>query len=56
MSSVKRNISRIDSEGKNGDYIYQLLDRIPQRGYLSPVKVNISRISYAREEKNRIYN
>ena len=39
------NISRIDSEGKNRDYIYQLLDRISEREYPSPVKMNISRVN-----------
>ena len=30
-SSVRMNISRIDSEERNRDYIYQLLDRIPSK-------------------------
>ena len=45
------NISRIDSEGRNKNYIYQLLDRIPEREYLSPVKMNISRTNSERGEK-----
>jgi hypothetical protein len=45
-SLVRLNISRINSEGKSRIYIYHLLGRRPQRGEnLSPVKVNISRIS-----------
>ena len=45
------NISRIDSEGRNRNYIYQLLDRIPQREYPSSVRMNISRINSAKGKK-----
>ena len=48
------NISRIDSKGKNRNYIYQLLNRIPNREYMSLVTMNISRIDSTRE--SRIYN
>ena len=44
LSSVRMNIPRIDHMGKNRNYIYLLLDRIPKREYLSPVRMNILRI------------
>ena len=42
--SVRINISSIDCRGENRNYIYQLLDRISKREYLSLVRMNISRI------------
>ena len=48
QSSVRMNISKIDSEGGNRNYIYQLLDRIPKREYLSSIRMNISRITSAK--------
>ena len=44
------NISRIDSEERNRDYIYQLLDRIPKRECPSSIKLNISRIDSTKGE------
>ena len=36
--------------GNSRNCIYQLLDRIPKREYLSPVRMNISRIEFAKGE------
>ena len=49
------NVSRIDSEGRNRNYIYQLLDRIPKREYQSSIRMNISRID-STKKGSRIYN